>query len=96
MPTTIDQNQVITNLNKLFDNSPNELNKLVLHNDDNVSFEAVIAGLMTVLKVTEEVAMTHAMEAHNSGKSILLSDDREKLLVIKSQLERYQLTLTIE
>lgn len=50
---------------------------LIIYNDDHHTFEFVIATLMKVLRKTPEQAFLHALETHETGRSIVWSGSKE-------------------
>jgi len=52
--------------------------KLVLHNDDVNTFEHVIITVMKLTPLSEIEAIEKTLEAHESGRSILLVTNQER------------------
>jgi ATP-dependent Clp protease adapter protein ClpS len=69
---------------------------VVLWNDDITPFPVVIALLMQVVQLSEDQAVKAAWHIHNHGKGIIATADRPKAESIKVNLEKYQLTVTLE
>ncbi len=70
--------------------------KVLLHNDDENSFEHVIRSIMKLTRLTAEDAIERTIEAHESGLSLLLTTHRERAELYQEQFQTFQIITTIE
>ena len=70
--------------------------RVLLHNDDNVDFDHVIAALIELTPLTKEEADERANEAHETGCSLIIVIHRERAELYEEQLRSKNLTVTIE
>lgn len=70
--------------------------KLLLHNDDENSFEFVIRSILRLTHLTTEDAIERTIEAHESGVALLLTTHRERAELYQEQFLTFQITTTIE
>jgi len=70
--------------------------KLLLHNDDENTFERVVLAIIKLTGLTTEDAIERTMEAHETGVSLLLTTHRERAELYQEQFLTYQITTTIE
>lgn len=70
--------------------------KVLLHNDDVNTFEHVIGSILKVTTIQAEEAVLKALEAHESGVSLLLVTHKERAELFVEQFITFQLTVTIE
>ncbi len=70
--------------------------KLLLHNDDENSFEYVIRAIIKLTRLTAEDAIERTVEAHESGLSLLLTTHRERAELYQEQFLTFKITTTIE
>ncbi len=75
-------------------NSPKK--SLVLHNDDIHSFDQVIDAITDVCCYQVEQAEQCALITHNIGKYPIKIGCPDELLMLKENLEKFGLTVTIE
>ena len=69
---------------------------VVLFNDEVNTFENVIRAVMRAIHCSEEVAEHIAMAAHNSGKALVTTGDKERVDEVASVLRAYKLTVEIQ
>jgi len=70
--------------------------KVLLHNDDENTFEQVILVILKLTRLTTEDAIERTVEAHESGVSLLLATHRERAELYQEQFLTFQITTTIE
>lgn len=71
--------------------------QLILFNDDVNTFDDVISGLMTVIRLTFELAAKIATEAHKSGQTVAHVASKDECQKMKNQLQNeYSLQVQIE
>ncbi len=70
--------------------------KVLLHNDDVNTFEHVIGSILKVIAVDPKIAVLKALEAHETGLSLLLVTHKERAELYAEQFNTFQLTVTIE
>ncbi len=69
---------------------------VLLHNDDVNDFGHVITSILRLTALTQEDAITRALEAHESGVALLLVTHRERAELYAEQFASLSLTVTIE
>lgn len=70
--------------------------KVLLHNDDVNGFPYVIRTICRLTTLSSEEAWTRALEAHESGVSLLLVTHQERAELYQEQFTSAGLTVTIE
>lgn len=70
--------------------------RVLLHNDDVNSFEHVIRSIVQLAKLQPQDALLKAIEAHQSGLSLLLVTHRERAELYVDQFTSVKLTVSIE
>ena len=70
--------------------------KVLLHNDDVNDFGHVIMSILRLTTLTQEDAITRALEAHEMGVALLLVTHRERAELYSEQFASLRLTVTIE
>lgn len=73
-----------------------EISKLVVFNDDSVSFDTVIEAFCEILHYDSMRAEQLALNIHNTGKAIVKTDLYEMLVPIYEQLSQKQITAEIQ
>lgn len=72
------------------------LYKVILHNDDKLTFEDVIESIVMLTPLQTLEAQQRAEEAHSHGCSLLLIIHRERAELYQEQFQSRQVTVTIE
>lgn len=70
--------------------------KVLLHNDEVNTFEHVIKSIRRLMALSAEEAVLKALEAHESGVSLLVVTHRERAELFVDQFASLSLTATIE
>lgn len=70
--------------------------KLLLHNDEENTFEHVIRSIIRLTPIPETEAIVRATEAHETGVSLLLVTHRERAELYMDQFSTMTVTTTIE
>ena len=70
--------------------------KVVLHNDDVNTFEHVIVTILKLTPLEEPEAIEKTIEAHETGRSVLLITNRERAELYVEQITSCSLTATCE
>ncbi len=70
--------------------------KVLLHNDDQNSFEHVILTIVELTPLNEEDAVRRTNEAHETGVALLLTTHKELAELYKEQFQSKGLVVTIE
>jgi len=70
--------------------------RVILHNDDVNTFEHVIATILKLTELSEHEAVQRALEAHESGCSLLLVTHKERAELYVEQFASCSLTVTCE
>lgn len=70
--------------------------KVLLHNDDVNTFEHVIGSILKVVAIQPKEAVLKALEAHESGVSLLLVTHKERAELLVEQFTTFQLVVTME
>ena len=70
--------------------------KVLLHNDDVNTFEHVVKSIRRLTTLTTQEALIKALEAHDSGVSMLLVTHRERAELFAEQFSSLSMTVTIE
>lgn len=92
MPATVLDKATVTNRQQKHHPKYN----VILHNDDVNDMGYVMKMLNKVLGMGKEVAYTHMMEAHETGRSILITCELEHAEFYKQGLNDGGITATIE
>jgi ATP-dependent Clp protease adapter protein ClpS len=71
------------------------LSRVVLFNDDEHTFDEVIAQLIKALNCNFEIARDYAFEAHEKGKAVVFSGSMKDCLRVSSILEEIALNTQI-
>jgi ATP-dependent Clp protease adaptor protein ClpS len=69
---------------------------VIVWNDPVNLMSYVVFVFMRVLAFTKEKATRHMLEVHNSGKSCVAIETREKAELYHQQIQAHGLTVTIE
>ena len=70
--------------------------KVLLHNDDENTFEHVIRSIVRLTRLKTEEAVLRVLEAHESGVALLLTTHRERAELYIEQFASLSLTVTAE
>lgn len=70
--------------------------KVVLFNDNDHTFDEVIAQIMKATGCGRQKAEAHTWEVHNKGKAIVYDGEMEKCLRVSSILEEIHLKTEIQ
>ena len=70
--------------------------RVILHNDDNNSFEHVIEAIVELTPLQLGEALERTKEAHREGCALLLVIHRERAELYEDQFRTKSLTVTIE
>jgi ATP-dependent Clp protease adaptor protein ClpS len=70
--------------------------KVILHNDDQNTFEHVIATIVQLTTLGPEEAIRRTIEAHETGCALLLVTHKERAELYQQQFQSASLTVTIE
>lgn len=70
--------------------------KVLLHNDDTNTFEHVIATIVRLTALDTRQAMLRALEAHETGVSLLLTTHKERAELYQEQFTTFSITTTVE
>lgn len=70
--------------------------KVLLHNDDENTFEHVILTILELTSLNEQQAILRTKEAHESGVALLLTTHKERAELYRDQFASKGLTVTIE
>ena len=70
--------------------------RVLLHNDDVHDFDFVIQTIEMLTPINRADAARHALDAHLSGVTLLLTTHRERAELYKDQFTSRGLTVTIE
>lgn len=70
--------------------------KVILHNDDVNTFEHVIATIVKLTPLKPEDAVERALEAHETGQSLLLVTHRERAELYCEQFRTFKIEVTCE
>lgn len=70
--------------------------KVILHNDDQNTFDYVITTIIRLTPLDLEEAVLRTEEAHVSGHSVLLVTHRERAELYVDQFTSCRLTVTAE
>lgn len=70
--------------------------RVLLHNDDVNTFEHVILSIVKLTPLKEHDAALRALEAHETGVSLLLVTHRERAELYVEQFASLSLTVTCE
>lgn len=69
--------------------------KVILFNDDEHTFDEVIAQLIKALNCSYEKARDYAFETHVNGKAVVYNGELQKCLKVSSILEEISLRTQI-
>src|SRR5205814_2556923 len=70
--------------------------KVLLHNDDNNSYDFVVETIMELTPLKKQDAELRMKEADETGVALLLTTHRERAELYKDQFESKGLVVTIE
>ncbi|MCK6485609.1 MAG: ATP-dependent Clp protease adaptor ClpS [Phycisphaerae bacterium] len=70
--------------------------RVILHNDDNNTFEHVILTIIQLTTLNETDAVQRTIEAHETGCALLLVTHKERAELYVEQFQSASLTVTIE
>lgn len=70
--------------------------KVILHNDDENTFDYVAQTILELTPLQEEEAVMRTLEAHFTGCALLLVTHRERAELYAEQFQSKLLTVTIE
>lgn len=71
--------------------------QLVLFNDDVTPIDVVVEAMITVCRMTAELAIKTTIEAHQNGRTVAHVGDKDECVCMKNQLQNeYQLTVEVE
>ncbi len=70
--------------------------KVLLHNDDVNTFDHVIRSIVRLTPIREDDAVVKAIEAHETGLTLLLVTHRERAELYLDQFASLNITVTIE
>ena len=70
--------------------------RVLLHNDDVNTFDHVILTILKLTSLNERDAVLRAIEAHETGLSLLLMTHRERAELYVEQFATFKLTVTCE
>ncbi len=70
--------------------------KVLLHNDEKNTFEHVIRSVVRLTPIGEDEAVIKAIEAHESGVSLLLVTHQERAELYADQFASLSITISIE
>ena len=70
--------------------------KVLLHNDEKNTFEHVIRCVVRLTPIREDDAIVKAIEAHESGVSLLLVTHQERAELYAEQFASLSITISIE
>jgi ATP-dependent Clp protease adaptor protein ClpS len=70
--------------------------KVLLHNDDKNTFDHVIRSVMRLTPLGEDDAVVKAIEAHETGVSLLLVTHRERGELYAEQFASLSITVSVE
>ena len=70
--------------------------RVLLHNDDVNTFEHVILAILRLTPLKEPEAVSRALEAHETGSSLLLVTHKERAELYVEQFASLSLTVTCE
>ncbi len=70
--------------------------KVLLHNDDVNTFEHVIRSIVRLTPIREDDAVVKAIEAHETGLTLLLVTHRERAELYLDQFASLNITVTLE
>ena len=70
--------------------------KVLLHNDDENSFDHVILTIIDLTPLNEKDAVLRALEANETGVALLLVTHKERAELYQEQFQSKSLTVTIE
>jgi ATP-dependent Clp protease adaptor protein ClpS len=70
--------------------------KVLLHNDDVNTFDHVIRSILRLTPIEEEAAVQKAIEAHETGVSLLLVTHRERAELYAEQFASLKILVTVE
>ena len=70
--------------------------RVILHNDDVNTFEHVIRTILRLTNLSEMDAIKRALEAHETGCSLLLVTHKERAELYVEQFATFHLLVTCE
>lgn len=86
--------EIQVNIDELFADGTSA--KLILWNDDVNSFDYIINALVNILKQSHQQAEQCAMIAHNKGKVIVKSGEKDELIKYRDAFSNREISTTIE
>jgi len=69
---------------------------IILHNDDVNKADFVCNKVQEYAHLPEEIAIKKVLEAHDTGKSLLLTTHKEQAELIVQQFESSRITVTMQ
>jgi ATP-dependent Clp protease adaptor protein ClpS len=93
-PQTLERPDILTEINE--DTASDLPWNVILYNDDNHSFEAVILQVQKAAGVSLERAYEITMEAHSKGRAICYTGPLERCEHVADILRQIQLTVEID
>ncbi|MDR9388121.1 MAG: ATP-dependent Clp protease adaptor ClpS [Balneolaceae bacterium] len=78
------------------DTSASEPWRVILYNDEDHTFEEVIAQLIKAIQCTKEKASRLTLEVHHQGSAVVYEGEFDKALRVKSILEEIDLITEIK
>ena len=69
---------------------------IVLWNDEINPIEFIVEKVAKIATLTKEIAEKKAVEAHEKGKSLLLTTHKEKAELIVEQFTSHKITVTMK
>ena len=88
------EHEAVTKTKKKLKKPP--LYKVLLHNDEKNTFEHVIRSVVRLTPIGEDEAVVKAIEAHESGVSLLLVTHQERAELYADQFASLSITISIE
>lgn len=70
--------------------------KVLLHNDDENTFEHVVRSIVRLTDIKTEEAVLRTLEAHETGVALLMTTHRERAELYVEQFASLSLTVTAE
>jgi ATP-dependent Clp protease adaptor protein ClpS len=70
--------------------------QVILHNDDHNTFDHVVTTILRLTPLTPVLAEQRTFEAHEHGRSLLLTTHRERAELYVEQFASRNLTVTCE
>lgn len=70
--------------------------KVILHNDENVSFETAVNAVSSIMHIPTDKAEPYVKEAHEKGLAIICITHKERAELYIEQFMTYRLKATME